>query len=274
VAARARTPRWRGRACVVGTTVVIVGHVAVRQTHFCRNLQVAARPPQVMPGIDRRLRAVGPGSPAKTGTEIAPDACPWLLDRSNTCLDTAGVTSMRRGASRPGGVRMAGPRPTALRAVTAHAAKRLGEKTKSASNVLQLPIDEAARGRLAFGRACLHVVALERELRALAEERHRTSGEWARHAAPSLVRTECISYYLALAVESSAPGESGRTSRAHKVQEEFRSALFAIAGSLSRLSDPTASQPELRDLLRELPSLAGRQARIFAALRELFEETG
>lgn len=170
---------------------------------------------------------------------------------------------------------MAGPRTTALRAVTARAAKRLAEKPKSTSNVLQFPVDEAARGRLAFGQARFHVEALERELQALAEEWHRTSGEWARHAAPPLVRTECISYYLAVAIKSAAPADaSGQASRAHKVQEEFRTALFAIAASLSRLGDPTAGQPERRDLLRELPLLARGQTQIFAALRELFEETG
>lgn len=182
---------------------------------------------------------------------------------------------MRRGARWPGGSRMAGPRTTAVRAVTASAGKRLAEKTKSTSNVLQFPVDEAARGRLAFGQTRLHVEALERELRALAEEWHRTSGEWARHAAPHLVRTECIGYYLAVAIGSAAPvGESGQASRAHKVQEEFRTALFAIAASLSRLGDPTAGQPERRDLLRELPLLARGQTQIFATLREVYKETG
>lgn len=182
---------------------------------------------------------------------------------------------MRRDARWPGGSRMAGPRTTALRAVTAGAAKRLAEKPKSTSNVLQFPVDEAARGRLAFEQTRLHVEALERELQTLAEEWHRTSGEWARHAASPLVRTECISHYVAVAIKSATPADvSGQASRAHKVQEEFRTALFAIAASLSRLGDPTAGQPERRDLLRELPLLARGQTQIFAALREVFEETG
>lgn len=182
---------------------------------------------------------------------------------------------MRRGARRPGGSRMAGPRATVLCAVTARAAKRHAEKTESTSNVLQFPVDEAARGRLAFGQTRLHVEALERELQALAEEWHRTSGEWARRAAAPLVRTECINYYLAMAIGAAAPAvQSGRASHAHEVQEEFRTALFAIAASLSRLGDPTAGQPERRQLLRELPMLARGQTQIFAALGELFEETG
>lgn len=182
---------------------------------------------------------------------------------------------MRRDARWPGGSRMADPRTTALRSVSARAARRLTEKTKSTSNVLQFPVDEAARRRLAFGQTRLHVEALERELQALAEEWHRTSGEWARHAASPLVRTECIGYYLAVVIGSAAlADESGQASRAHKVQEEFRTALFTIAASLSRLGDPTAGQPERKDLLRELPLLARGQAQIFAALRELLEETG
>ena len=68
-------------------------------------------------------------------------------------------------------------RTTALRAVTAGAAKRLAEKPKSTSNVLQFPVDEAARGRLAFEQTRLHVEALERELQTLAEEWHWTSAE-------------------------------------------------------------------------------------------------
>jgi hypothetical protein len=116
---------------------------------------------------------------------------------------------------------------------------------------------------------------MEREIQMLAGEWHRTSGEWARHAAAPLVRTECISHYLAVAIQSAALAEaSGQASRAHKVQEEFWTALFAIGVSLSRLGDPTAGQPERRDLLRELPLLAHRQTQIFAGLRELFEETG
>jgi hypothetical protein len=147
--------------------------------------------------------------------------------------------------------------------------------TESASNVLQFPVDEAARGRLAFGQARLHIAALGGELQALAGEWHRTSGEWARHAATPLVRTECINYYLAVAIEAAGLAvESGQASRAHKAQEEFQTALFAIAASLSRLGDPTAGQPERRQLLRELPLLARGQAQIFAVLEELLEEAG
>jgi hypothetical protein len=182
---------------------------------------------------------------------------------------------MRRGARWPGGSRMAGPHKTALRAVTARAAERLAEEPKSTSNVLQFPVDEAARGRLAFEQTRVHVEALERELQTLAEEWHRTSGEWARHAAAPLVRAECISHYVAVATKSAIPADvCGQASRAHTVQEEFRTALFAIAASLSRLGDPTAGQRERRDLLRELPLLARGQTQIFAALRGLFEETG
>ena len=150
--------------------------------------------------------------------------------------------------------------------------RRGARRSGGPRRVLQFPVDEAARKRLAFGQARLHVEALERELQALAKERHRTSGEWARLAAVPLVRTECIDRYLAVAIGSAVrAGESGRVAHEHKVQEQFRDALYATATSLSRLGDPAAGQPERRQLLGELSLLARGQAQIFTALGKLFE---
>jgi len=144
---------------------------------------------------------------------------------------------------------------------------------KSTSNIVQFPVGDEARARLAFEQTRLHVNALERELHLLGEEWLRTPGEWARHAAIPLVRTECISRYLTTAISSAAPSAGNwQRSRVHKVREELQAAVSATATSLAQLGDPTAGQAERQQVLLELPLLARRQKQILAALGKLFEE--
>jgi hypothetical protein len=180
---------------------------------------------------------------------------------------------MRHGTRRPDRPQAVIWRGTSPRAVSARTARQLIDDVESTSNVLQFPVGDTARARLAFGQVRLHVNALEHELQILAEEWLRTPGEWARHAAIPLVRTECISRYLMAVIGSAAASAGGwQRSRMHEVREELQAAVSAIATVLARLGDPKAGQAERRQALRDLPLLARRQKQILAVLGELVEE--
>jgi hypothetical protein len=66
------------------------------------------------------------------------------------------------------------------------------------SNVIPFPgPDERVRRR--FERIRLHIEALDQELLTLTQSNSWSSGEWARHTATPIVRTECIKSYLTAA---------------------------------------------------------------------------
>ena len=100
-------------------------------------------------------------------------------------------------------------------------------------NVIPFPTDDQVRARLGLEQVRFHVAVLDRELEDLEERDFRGAGEWASHAATPIVRTDCISEYLA---EVKAPGSAAltdeRKNEINDARDELQSALSETADSL------------------------------------------
>jgi hypothetical protein len=140
------------------------------------------------------------------------------------------------------------------------------------SHIISVPAEREARIDFGLQRVRLHARALDRELERLARGNYRGAGQWASRAAVSIVRTVCITRYLAMAADHPAVTAEERRRRQYldQAREELRSSLDATAGSLTRLGDPAIGMDERREVLAELPAHVARQRRILGALNDLF----
>jgi hypothetical protein len=142
------------------------------------------------------------------------------------------------------------------------------------SPVIPVPAGREARTDFGLQRVRLHARALDRELERLARGNYRSAGQWASRAAVPIVRTVCITRYLAVAADCPAVTAEERRRRwcLDQAREELRSALSATARSLTRLSDPAIGMAERREVLAELPAYLTQQRRILGTLNELFDQ--
>ena len=142
------------------------------------------------------------------------------------------------------------------------------------SPVIPVPAGREARTDFGLQRVRLHARALDRELERLARGNYRSAGQWASRAAVPIVRTVCITRYLAVAADCPAVTAEERRRRCclDQAREELRSALSATARSLTRLGDPAIGMAERREVLAELPAYLMQQRRILGTLNELFDQ--
>jgi hypothetical protein len=142
------------------------------------------------------------------------------------------------------------------------------------SPVIPVPAGREARTDFGLQRVRLHARALDRELERLARGNYRSAGQWASRAAIPIVRTVCITRYLAVAADCPAVTAEERRRRwcLDQAREELRSALSATARSLTRLGDPAIGMAERREVLAELPAYLTQQRRILGTLNELFDQ--
>ena len=147
-------------------------------------------------------------------------------------------------------------------------------RSSAISPVTLVPADREARIDFGLQRVRLHARALDRELERLAQGNYRGAGQWASRAAVPIVRTVCITRYLAVVAARPAvtAGERGRWRHLDDAREELRSALAATARSLTRLGDPALGMAERREVLAELPEYLTRQRRILGTLDELLDQ--
>jgi len=147
-------------------------------------------------------------------------------------------------------------------------------RSSAAAAIIPVPANLDARVDFGWQRVRLHARALDRELERLARGNYRSAGQWASHAAVPIVRAQCITRYLAVAVDRPAvtTEERGRRRYVDQAREDLRSALSATARSLTRLGDPAIGMAERREVLAELPLYRMRQRRILGMLDELFDQ--
>ena len=150
------------------------------------------------------------------------------------------------------------------------------QRSSAASHITLVPADREDRTDFGLQRVRLHARALDRELERLARGNYRSAGQWASRAAVPIVRTVCITRYLAVAADHPAVTAEERRRRRHldQAREELGPALSATARSLTRLGDPAIGMAERREVLAELPAYLTRQRRILGTLDELFEQAG
>jgi len=132
-------------------------------------------------------------------------------------------------------------------------------------DVRRFPARGQARARPSLEQVRLHTAALDRELQDLARRDFRSAGQWARHVATPIVRTDCIMGFLMTATAARAAvtaDERRRQGYIGDVRDELRSALSDTARSLARLGDPTAGPKERCEVLQQLPLHRMRHQRI------------
>jgi hypothetical protein len=142
------------------------------------------------------------------------------------------------------------------------------------SGIIPVPSDGDARVDFGMQRVRLHSRALDRELARLARGNYRSAGQWASHAAVPIVRTQCITRYLAIATVPRAVtvGECFLRRHLEQAREDFCVALSATARSLSQLGDPAIGMAERREVLADFTVYRMRQRRILGTLDELFDQ--
>jgi hypothetical protein len=148
------------------------------------------------------------------------------------------------------------------------------QRSSAAVHIIPVPADREARIDFGLQRMRLHARALDRELERLAGGNYRSAGQWASRAAVPIVRTVCITRYLAVAADRPAVTAEERRRRQYldQAREELRSALSATARSLTRLGDPAIGMAERREVLAELPAYLALQRHILGTLDELFDQ--
>jgi hypothetical protein len=137
-------------------------------------------------------------------------------------------------------------------------------------NVIPFPTDDQARVRLGLEQVRFHVAALGCELEDLEGRDLRSVGEWAKQAASPIVRTDCISEYLAAATacgHAALPEE--RQDEINDARDELESALSETADSLTLLSSSRAGAQERRKAQSKLPQYRMRHQRILRKLDRL-----
>jgi hypothetical protein len=137
-------------------------------------------------------------------------------------------------------------------------------------NVIPFPTDDQARVRLGLEQVRFHVAALGCELEDLEGRDLRSVGEWAKQAASPIVRTDCISEYLAAATacgHAALPEE--RQDEINDARDELESALSETAESLTLLSSSRAGAQERRKAQSKLPQYRMRHQRILRKLDRL-----
>lgn len=144
----------------------------------------------------------------------------------------------------------------------------------SSPNVIPFPVSPEARARLGLDQIHAHARALDRELQRLARGSYRSPGEWARHTAVPIVRTQCIVRYLKDATASRPPAneeERRHQERVDRARREFQDVLYATQASLRRLGQ--AVGPAERDqVLAELPLGWQKQRRTLGMLDDLVKQ--
>jgi hypothetical protein len=137
-------------------------------------------------------------------------------------------------------------------------------------NVIPFPTDDQARVRLGLEQVRFHVAVLGRELEDLEGRDLRSVGEWAKQAATPIVRTDCISEYLAAATACGpAAFPEERQDNINDARDELESALSETADSLTLLSNSRAGAQERRRALSKLPQYRIRHQRILSKLDRL-----
>ena len=96
-------------------------------------------------------------------------------------------------------------------------------RSSAASPVTLVPADREARVDFGLRRARLHARALDREVERLTQGNYRSAGQWASRAAVPIVRTVCITRYLAVAADRPAvtAEERGRRRYLDQAREEL-----------------------------------------------------
>ena len=147
-------------------------------------------------------------------------------------------------------------------------------RSSAAAAIIAVPADLDTRVDFGLQRVRLHARALDRELERLARGNYRGAGQWASRAAVPIVRTVCITRYLAVAADRPAVTAEERRRRRYldQAREELRSALSATARSLSRLGDPAIGMAERQEVLAELPRYRTRQRHFLGTLDELLDQ--
>jgi len=140
--------------------------------------------------------------------------------------------------------------------------------------IILFPVRAGARPRLHLELLRFHSVALDREVQGLIRQDFRTAGEWARHAATPIVRTDCI-VDLLIAGTSGRPAVTTEEARRQAVTvglcDELQLALSEIAKSLVRLGDLAAGPEERDSVLDRLAFDMVLYQRVFGLLFELAE---
>lgn len=140
-------------------------------------------------------------------------------------------------------------------------------------NVIPFPADDQARVRLGLEQVRFHIAVLNRELEDLEGRDFHSAGEWASQAATPIVRTDCISEYLAeVKVSGSAAFPDERQDEISGARDELQSALSETADSLTLLSSYRAGAPERRKALSRLHLYRMRHQRILRKLDGLIGE--
>jgi hypothetical protein len=140
-------------------------------------------------------------------------------------------------------------------------------------NVIPFPIDDAARVRQGLAQVQFHVSQLDQELEELEGWDFRGAGEWADHAATPIVRTDCISEYLAEVSDPASRAFSPeRKEEIDDARNEFETVLSDTADSLILLSDYTAGSPEHQRTLSRLRLHRMRHQRMLRKLEGLVRE--
>lgn len=140
-------------------------------------------------------------------------------------------------------------------------------------NVIPFPNDDQARVRLGLEQVRFHVAVLDQELEDLEGRDFRSVGEWANQAATPIVRTDCISEYLAeVRVSGSAAFADERQDEINDAGDELQSALSETADSLTLLSNYRAGASERRKALSKLQLHRMRHQRILRKLDGLIGE--